>query len=127
MNVLVDSSVWRDHFRRTNAALVQLLTSDRVLTHPMVIVELACAAPSPPARRARTFGELALLNSVRPATLHEVHDFIEREQLYGQGGGLVDFVLLCSALITPNTALWTLDPRLRDWAVRFGISHGPAH
>ena len=125
MSVVVDTSVWLDHFRRANAALVQLVTLDQALTHPMVVVELACGTP--PAPRTKTLGDMALLGSVRQATLDEVRDFIEREALYGLGCGLVDLVLLCSVLITPNTRLWTMDKRLHDLAARFDVSYEPAH
>ena len=125
MSVLVDTSVWVDHFRRANAALVHLVTLDQALTHPMVVVELACGTP--PAPRTKTLGDMALLGSVRQATLDEVRDFIEREALYGLGCGLVDLVLLCSVLITPNTRLWTMDKRLHDLAARFDVSYEPAH
>ena len=40
MSVLVDTSVWVDHFKSRNDALVSLLVSDQALTHPMVVVEL---------------------------------------------------------------------------------------
>ena len=65
MNVLVDTSVWVDHFRRTNDALIDLITRDLAATHPMVIVELACGTP--PAPRAQTLGDLALLMQVQQA------------------------------------------------------------
>ena len=125
MSVLVDTSVWVDHFRRANAALVHLVTLDQALTHPMVIVELACGTP--PAPRTKTLGDMALLGSVQQATLDEVCAFIERERLYGLGCGLVDLVLLCSVLITPNTRLWTMDKRLHELAARFDVSYEPAH
>ena len=125
MNVLVDSSVWVDHFRHTNEALVRLVEMDRVLTHPMIVVELACGTP--PAPRARTLGDISLLSAAHEATLDEVLEVIERERLYGLGCGLVDLALLCSALITPNTQLWTTDKRLRELATRFDVAYAPAH
>ena len=42
MSVLVDTSVWVNHFRNSDAALVDLLLSDRVLTHPLILLEIAC-------------------------------------------------------------------------------------
>ena len=125
MSVLLDTSVWVDHFRRANAALVHLVTLDQALTHPLVVVELACGTP--PAPRTKALGDMALLGSVRHASLDEVRDFIEREGLYGLGCGLVDLVLLCSVLITPNTRLWTMDKRLHEMAARFNVSYEPAH
>lgn len=123
MNVLVDTSVWVDHFRRGNAALVALLQADLALTHPMVLLELACGTPPQP--RQRTLGDIAQLQSSQQASQREVLELIEREQLYGQGCGLVDMVLLASTLITPAAQLWTLDQRLAALAARFGVAHTP--
>ena len=124
MNVLVDTSVWVDHFRRTNDALIDLITRDLAATHPMVIVELACGTP--PAPRAQTLGDLALLMQVQQATMGEVQEFIEREKLYGLGCGLVDVSLLASTIITPDTKLWTMDKRLNDLAERFAVAYKPS-
>lgn len=124
MSVLVDTSVWIEHFRQRNNALVSLVSIDMAVTHPMVIVELACGTP--PAPRTQTLGDIALLASVQQATLGEVQEFIERENLYGLGCGLVDIALLASAIITPNTQLWTLDKRLGDLAQRFRVAYQPS-
>ena len=124
MNVLVDTSVWADHFRHQNNALVQLISLDMAMTHPMVIVELACGTP--PAPRVQTLGDMALLASAQQATLDEMQEFIEREKLYGLGCGLVDIALLASTIITPNTQLWTMDKRLSDLAQRFGVAYLPS-
>lgn len=123
MNVLVDTTVWVDHFRRGNAALVALLQADLALTHPMVLLELACGTPPQP--RQRTLGDIAQLQSSQQASQREVLELIEREKLYGQGCGLVDMVLLASTLITPAAQLWTLDQRLAALAARFGVAHTP--
>jgi hypothetical protein len=40
--ILVDTSIWIDHLRETNGALVALLQSDAVGVHPWIIGELAC-------------------------------------------------------------------------------------
>ena len=123
MSVLIDTSVWVDHFRNGNDALVDLIEADRALAHPMVIVEIACGTP--PAPRMQTLNTLALLQPCKQASLSEVVDFIERERLYGLGGGLVDMSLLASTLITPGAELWTLDKRLAELAGRFGVAHRP--
>ena len=117
--VLVDTSVWIDHFRNRNTALEALLLQDRALTHPMVIGELACGTP--PAPRAQTLGDLDLLPVVQQAGLRETMAFIERESLYGTGCGLIDMVLLASTLMTPGASLWTLDKRLAELARRYGV------
>jgi predicted nucleic acid-binding protein len=124
MSVLVDTSVWVQHFRDRNAALVELLTLDLALVHPMVILELACGTP--PAPRAQSLGNMEFLRPANQATMNEVLDFVERERLYGLGCGLVDVTLLASTLITPGARLWTLDRRLLDLAKRFGIDYQPS-
>ncbi len=119
--VLVDTSVWVDHFRRPNAALTNLLLQGLVWTHPMVLGELACGTP--PAPRRQSLGDIACLQHTDQATVQEVLDFIESEQLHGLGCGWVDMVLLTSALITPGAVLWTLDKRLGNLAARFAVLH----
>lgn len=119
MKVLVDTSVWVDHFKKRNDALIDLMLVGRVLMHPLVLAELACGTP--PAPRARTLGDLGLLESANPASMQEIMDFIEREKLYGLGCGLVDVALLASTLVTPGAQLWTLDRRLAELAERFGV------
>jgi len=46
--VLVDTSVWVGHFRRANPRLRSLLENDRVLCHPLIVLELACGTPPAP-------------------------------------------------------------------------------
>lgn len=121
MSVLIDTSVWIDHFRTGNDVLVNLMGLDQALTHPMVIAEIACGTP--PAPRTQTLSSLALLPPCNQASLTEVIDFIEREKLYGLGCGLVDMALLASTLITPGAELWTLDKRLAELAGQFGVLH----
>lgn len=121
--LLVDTSVWVDHFRRRNDELVRWLMQDAVLTHPWVLGELACGTP--PAR-AQTLADLAALQPAKVATVDEVIAFVEREKLYGLGCGLVDLELLASTLITPGARLWTLDKRLASLAERLGVGHPAA-
>ena len=120
--VLIDTSVWVDHFRQRNDVLTDLLELDLVLTHPMILGELACGTP--PAR-VQTLNYIGLLQQPQQASLREVMDFIEHEKLYGLGCGLVDMVLLASTLMTPGAGLWTLDKRLAALAERFEVIHRP--
>ncbi|WP_454688589.1 VapC toxin family PIN domain ribonuclease [Achromobacter aloeverae] len=120
--VLVDTSVWIQHFKQGNLGLVNLLARDAVLAHPMVIGEIACGTPPD---RQRTLGNLELLQPVRPATLQETMAFIERENLYGLGCGLVDLLLLVSVLVTPGAVFWTYDRRLGLLAERFDVAYVP--
>lgn len=121
--VLVDTSVWVNHFRRRDGALMELLHADRVLVHPMVVAELACGTPPEP--RARTLRALDLLQKTQMPTFDEIRDLIEREHLYGLGCGLVDITLLASTLLTPSSQLWTFDKRLQSLAARFAVIYEP--
>jgi predicted nucleic acid-binding protein len=115
--ILVDTSVWIDHFRRRSARLSSLLEEGRVLTHPFVIGELACGLL---ADRRAVLGLLAELPSASVATDVEVMDLIERRSLAGRGIGFVDAHLLASAMLE-GVLLWTLDRRLAASAVRLGL------
>jgi predicted nucleic acid-binding protein len=119
--VLVDTSVWVGHFRGRNAELVKLLHQDLALTHPMVLGEIACGTPSAP--RVQTLADIGLLQQTQQTSMSEVMRFIEREELYGLGCGLVDMVLLASTMITAGATLWTLDKRLAALADRFAVLH----
>ena len=59
MSVLIDTSVWVDHFRTSNEALVDLMALDLALAHPMVIGEIACGPP--PSPRIQTLNSFSLL------------------------------------------------------------------
>lgn len=123
--VLIDTSVWVAHFRQRNTALTALLAADQALMHPMVLGELACGTPP---ERTRTLSDLSLLQATQQASLREVIAFVDREQLYGLGCGLVDMSLLASTLLTPGATLWTLDKSLAELATRFKIAHqAPLH
>ena len=121
--VLVDTSVWVDHFRHGHAELADLLGRDLVLMHPMVLGEIACGTPP---TRVQVLQLLSELQQAQQASLREVMHFLEREQLFGLGCGLVDLTLLASVLMTPGAALWTLDRRLAALAQRFGVGYGQA-
>ena len=119
-SVLVDTSVWVAHFRQHNDQLAQLLVGDQVMGHPLIVGEIACGTPPD---RVRTLADLGCLQPVRQASLQETMAFVERENLFGLGCGLVDFLLLASVMMTPGVALWTLDKRLCALAGRFGVVH----
>mgnify|MGYP003577735886 FL=1 len=123
MSVLVDTSVWVDHFRKHNSTLELLMLQDDVLTHPMVIAEFACGTP--PSPRLKTLQDLDTLRQVRQASVAEVRDLIERDSLFGMGCGFVDVTLIASTLITPNARLWTKDRRLLELSERYGVAYQP--
>ena len=122
--VLVDTSVWVAHFRNGNPVLRSLIEMDQVLCHPLIVLELACGTP--PAPRERTLGDLRKLQQAVVATTDELLVLIEREKCQHSGCGAVDVALLASALLTPETRLWTMDKNLDTLAARLGVSFGAA-
>jgi predicted nucleic acid-binding protein len=122
--VLVDTSVWVDHFRQRNNRLISLLEFDRVMVHPLVVGEIACGTPP---GRTRTLSDLQSLQPTQQPSIQETIDFIEHERLFGLGCGLVDMLLLASTLMTPGAQLWTLDKRLGALTTQFGVLYRPAH
>lgn len=118
--VLFDASVWVDHFKNGNAELSRLLQQDRVLVHPLVVGEIACGTPP---NRTLTLNYLDHLQHSDQASLKEVLTFIDRESLFGIGCGLIDLLLLTSAMMTPDTTFWTFDVRLATLAKRFEVGH----
>lgn len=117
--ILVDSSVWIEHFRRANARLSSLLRDHLVLRHPFVIGELACGTL--PGRRAEALTYLRQLPGVPVAGHDEVTALVEGRSLMGTGIGWVDAHLLASCLLA-HVPIWTLDKPLERQARRLGVS-----
>ena len=116
--ILVDTSVWIDHFRRTNAGLVDLLRENRVFVHPMVVGELACGSLR---QRTEILPLIQLLPCAELPSQEEVLTFIDKRRLFGQGVGWVDVNLLASCLLS-GAALWTNDKNLRKIAKVLGLN-----
>jgi predicted nucleic acid-binding protein len=115
--VLVDTSVWIDHFRRRNAQLAGLLDAAQVWIHPFVIGELACGSLS---RRTEVLGLLEALPKVPLVDHQEVLDFITVQRLHGRGLGWVDMHLLASARLA-DLPLWTRDRPLAAAATELSL------
>lgn len=106
--ILVDTSVWVDHFRHTAGLLQDLLSSGQVLTHPFVIGELSCGNLG---HRDQILGLLQALPQAQLAAHEEVLHLVNSKTLHGKGLGWVDAHLLASSLLS-HTGLWTKDRRL---------------
>ena len=118
--VLVDSSVWIDHFKARNAALVGVLAAGQALCHPLVRHEVSLGTPP---QRRDVVALLAKLASTPVASADELLALVERRALFGRGRGAVDVSLLASTLLSPATALWTLDKRLATLADELGCGY----
>jgi predicted nucleic acid-binding protein len=120
--ILIDTSVWVDHLRASDKALVALLGAGMVLAHPFVIGELALGNLR---RREIVLNALADLPQASVATDAEVLHFIERHALFGCGVGYLDAHLLAAAQLTASAELWTNDKRLHGVAVKLRLAFTP--
>ncbi len=106
--ILVDTSVWIDHFRKSSSRLTDLLNEEKVLVHPLVIGELACGNLK---NRTEIIALLHALPQASQADDSEILFFLEQHNLHGRGVGLIDVHLLASCLLG-ECFLWTADKRL---------------
>jgi predicted nucleic acid-binding protein len=123
--ILVDTSVWVDHLRRSDPGLVDLLERSAVAMHPFVVGEIACGS----LRDRKPLLELLQdLPAAVVADSHEVLQFIERHALHGKGIGYVDVHLLASVALTDGARIWTRDLKLQRVASALGCAYPePAH
>ncbi len=117
--ILVDTSVWIDHFRRSDSRLVKALERHEVSIHPIVIGELATGNLI---SRGQTLLDLQSLPTLSEASFEECLGLIERRKLYGLGLGWNDVHLLASSLLE-GIPLWSNDKRLHATATSFGLAH----
>jgi hypothetical protein len=117
--ILVDTSIWVDHFRRSNAELVEGLQLDKVLLYPFIVGEIACGSLR---KRADTLELLQKMPMATVAEFDEVLGYVERHRLYGKGISFIEVHLLASAVMSSAT-LWTRDKRLNEVTQALGCAH----
>lgn len=115
--ILVDSSIWIDHFRRGDALLREWLEAGEVLVHPFVIGELACGLLRD---RHVVLKLLRRLPFAPLASDEEAHALLERRDLNGRGIGWIDVHLLAATAIA-SAKLFTRDRRLATVADELGL------
>lgn len=115
--ILVDTSVWIEHFRAGNDRLKGLLLDEQVLCHPFVVGELACGALQ---KRREILSMLEALPAAELLEHDEVMRFLDVQRLYEHGIGWVDAHLLASTLLTGCT-IWTFDKPLRRAAAALNV------
>ena len=106
--VLVDTSVWVSHLRKSHGHLVNLLNDGEVACHPFIIGELACGNLK---NRTILLSLLQALPIAATAEHKEVLTFIESQRLMGKGLGYIDVHLLASAILS-RLPIWTFDKNL---------------
>lgn len=117
--VLVDTSVWTEHFRSGDVGLDALLSDGQMVCHPCIVGELACGNLK---NRSVILSLLQELPMAVRAEDAEILQCIEHHRLMGKGLGYIDMHLLMSAILT-RIPLWTLDRRLREVTLELGLAH----
>ena len=119
MNVLVDTSVWVNHFRSGNPHLKHLLDNTEVVCHSLIIGELACGTLK---KRKEILALLRALPMATEVDYEETLEFIEFNQLMGKGIGFIDVTLLASSRLSA-LQLWTNDNKLKEAAHKLNVSY----
>ena len=122
--ILVDTSIWIDHFNAADPLLMGLLTDERVLAHAYVIGEISLGSLR---ERDVVLGALRDLPAAPIATAEETFYLIEQAKLTNRGIGYVDTSLLASARLQPGVTIWTRDKRLDKVAGELGLAAQIGH
>ncbi|NNK94325.1 MAG: type II toxin-antitoxin system VapC family toxin [Desulfobacterales bacterium] len=117
--ILVDTSVWIDHFRKSDQHLQFLLIDGEVACHTLIIGELVCGNLR---NRKEIISLLQPLPMVQEINFKEYLYFVEKHNLFGKGIGYIDIHLLASAKLS-QSKLWTLAKRLKSIALELGINY----
>ena len=116
--VLVDTSVWINHFRNSDKYLERLLFDGEVVCHTHIVGELACGNLK---NRKEIISLFQSLPTIEVVELQEYLYFIEKNELSGKGLGFVDIHLLASAKLN-QVSLWT-DKKLEVAATELDLSY----
>ncbi|THV12306.1 type II toxin-antitoxin system VapC family toxin [Rhizobium rhizophilum] len=117
--ILVDTSIWIDHFRYGDAELRKIITDDRLLCHPYVVGKLALGSLR---ERDAVIAFLAAQREATIATHTEVMTVIDRHSIFSMGIGYTDAHLLTSTLLDRRASIWTRDKRLAAAAQKVGAT-----
>ena len=107
--ILVDTSIWIDHFHASEPSLVARLRDNQVGCHRAVIEELALGSLK---ERNRVLALLENLQGFPVLTHEEVMVLVDGRHLWGRGLTAVDAHLLGSVMLVGGARLWTRDKRL---------------
>jgi predicted nucleic acid-binding protein len=115
--ILIDTSVWIDHFKVADPMFAQFSPDEQLLIHPFVLGEIALGSF---AQRAGLLKWLGKLTPAIQASQSEVLNLISSKQLFGIGIGYIDAHLIASVQLTPGARLWTRDKKLKAAAEGVG-------
>lgn len=83
--ILVDTSIWINHFRYDDSELRKIINDDQLLCHPFVVGELALGSLR---ERAAVLEFLAAQREALIATHAEVMTIIDRHSIFSMGIGV---------------------------------------
>ena len=121
--ILVDSSIWIDHFRHGDLELAKIIGNDQLLCHPLVVGELTLGSLRD---RDAVLAFLAAQREAVVATHAEVMTVIDRYSVFSIGIGYTDAHLLTSTLLDRRSSLRTRDKRLGAAAQKVGAALYPS-
>ena len=123
--ILVDTSVWVDHFRTPNLTLTRSIRNKQVRLHPLVYCELSMGNLP---RRETTL--LLLRSQAKPPLIDmtAATDFVEAERLYGLGVGFIHVNLVASLRRCPAQLYGlAIDACVRFWSGSRWRTRTPYH
>lgn len=115
--VLVDTSVWNDHFNIGDSRLITLLENNEVFTHPFIIGEIAYGNIK---NRDEILQLLADLPEITTASHNEILFLIDQHTLYGKELGYIEVHLVASCMMD-RVHLYTRDKRLHQAAKELNV------
>ena len=118
--IVLDTSVWVDHLRKSQPEVVHLLQSGRIIQHGMVTGELAMGNLH---NWAQTVQSLRCLPAIATLEDEALFDFVHSAGLPGTGLGLVDAHILGAVAAVPDCRLWTRDRRLLTQVEQLGLGY----
>lgn len=117
--ILVDTSVWIDHFRKKNDNLDALLYRGIVQMHEFIIGELAIGNLK---NRKPILDLLESVPKLKKLSHDEFMFFVDKYSLFGRGVGFVDIHLLAATKMA-NIKIWTLDKNLLKIAEEMNLNY----
>lgn len=120
--MIVDTSVWIDHFASPEPILLQLIADRALVQHAFVTGEVSVGNLR---YRPQTIRALRSLRQAPQVNEDEFHAFVDRAGLAGTGLGFVDIHILATTNALSDALIWTRDRRLLQQAERLELSFDP--
>ena len=109
--ILVDTAIWIDHLHKAEPNLVELLSLDEVGCHSLIAQGIALGSVR---QREVVLDLLANLYQFPMIENREILHLADRHRLWGRGLNVIDVHLMAAVAVTPGSALWTRDKRLKS-------------